>query len=100
MDIGYGEDMSPHGYKYALTLVDLVTRHTWVYGLQTKSADSIINALWSFFIDAGGIPTRIHCNFDSSFVKGKVCSFLRHKGIRTGASPPGRQSQNGAIEHQ
>ena len=56
MDIGYGKGTSPGGHKYALTLVDLATRHTWVYGLRTKGADSIIDALWSFFIDARGSP--------------------------------------------
>jgi hypothetical protein len=100
MDIGYGKGTSPGRHKYALTLVDLATCHTWVYGLHTKGAESIIDALWSFFIDAGGIPKRICCNFDSSFVKGQVYAFLRRKGIRVGASPPGRQSQNGAVERQ
>jgi transposase InsO family protein len=100
MDIGYGKGISPGGHKYALTLFDLATRHTWVYGLQNKAADSIIDALWSFFIDAGGIPQRIRCDFDSSFVKGQVYSFLRRKGIQVGASPPGRQSQNGTVERQ
>jgi transposase InsO family protein len=100
MDIGYGEGTSPGGYKYALTLVDFATRHTWVYGLRTKSSECIIDALWCFYIDAGGFPTRIRCDFDSSFVKGKVYSFLRRKGIRVGVSPPGRQSQNGAVERQ
>jgi hypothetical protein len=101
LDIGYGEGTSPGGHKYVLTLVDLATRQTWVYGLRTKGAESIINALWSFFIDAGGIPKRICCNSDSSFVKGQVYAFLRRKkGIRIGASPPGRQSQNGALKQQ
>jgi hypothetical protein len=54
MDIGYGKGTSPGGHKYALTLIDLTTCHVWVYGLRTKGADSVINALWSFFIDAGG----------------------------------------------
>jgi hypothetical protein len=89
MDIGYGEGTSPGGHKYALTLVDLATRHTWFYGLCTKGADSVIDALWSFFIDWGGIPLKIHCDFDASFVKGQVFAFLRCKGIRVGASPPG-----------
>ncbi len=45
MDIGYGEGISPGGHKYALTLVDLATRHTWVYGLRTKAAAPIIDVL-------------------------------------------------------
>jgi hypothetical protein len=44
----------------------------WVYGLWTKGADSVIDALWLFFINAGSIPKHIRCNFDSRFVKGKV----------------------------
>ena len=59
MDIGYGDGTSPGGYRYALTLVDLATRHTWTYGLKTKSHRCVIDALWSFFIDAGGLPQRI-----------------------------------------
>jgi hypothetical protein len=41
MDIGYGDGTSPGGYKYALTLVDFATRHTWVYGLRTKRLRSV-----------------------------------------------------------
>lgn len=100
INIGYGEGTSPGGHKHALTLVDLATHHVWIYGLRKKGAESVIDALWSFFVDAGGIPKRMRCDFDSSFVKGKVYAFLRRKGIQVGASPPGRQSQNGAVEHQ
>jgi hypothetical protein len=59
MDIGYGEGTSPGGYKYALPPVDYSTRHCWTYGLKTKTAESLSDALLSFFIDAGGMPTRI-----------------------------------------
>jgi hypothetical protein len=48
MYIGYGEGTSPGGFKYALTLVDYSTRHCWTYGLKTKTAESLIDALWSF----------------------------------------------------
>jgi hypothetical protein len=71
MDIGYGKGTSPGVYKYALTLVDYATRYTWTYGLKTKTAESVIDALWSFFVDAGGMPQRIQCDFDSSFA---VCT--------------------------
>jgi hypothetical protein len=47
-----------------------------VYGLKTKTSASIIDALCSFFIDASGLPKHLCCNFDSSFVKGNVYSFL------------------------
>jgi hypothetical protein len=67
--------------------------------MKTKTAESVIEALWSFFIDAGGVPKHIRCDFDSSFVKGKVDIFLKHK-IKITSSPPHRQSQNGMVERQ
>jgi hypothetical protein len=100
MDIGYGEGTSPGGYKYALTLVDYAMRYTWTYGLKNKTAESVIDALWSFFVDAGGMPHRIRCDFDSSFVKGKVYKFLKLHKIQITSAPPNRQSQNGLVERQ
>jgi hypothetical protein len=76
MDVGHGEGTSPGGHKHALTLVDFATCHAWVHGLRTKTASCIIEALWCFYINLGGFPTRIRCDFDSSFIKEKVCSFL------------------------
>jgi hypothetical protein len=100
MDIGYGEGTSPGGYKYALTLVDYATRYTWTSGLKNKMAESVIDALWSFFVDAGGMPCRIRCDFDSSFVKGKVYEFIKLHKIQITSAPPHRQSQNGLAERQ
>ena len=97
-DIGFGEGSGPGGYKYCLFLVDLATRYTWVYGLSDLSGDSIADALWRFFVDAGGFPTRFRCDFDRRFLQGKVGRLLRSHGVKIGASPPHRQSQNGAVE--
>jgi hypothetical protein len=100
MDIGYGEGTSPGGYNYALTLVDYATRYTWTYGLKTKTVESIIDALWSFFVDAGGMPRRIRCDFDSSFVKEKIYEFIKQHQIQITSAPPSRQSQNGLVQRQ
>jgi hypothetical protein len=100
IDIGYGEGTSPGGYKYVLTLVDFATRYTWTYGLKTKTAEAVIDALWSFFVDAGGTPTRICCDFDCSLVKGKVNTNLKVHRIQVPSAPPKRQSQNGLVERQ
>jgi hypothetical protein len=100
MDIGYGEGTSPGGYKYALTLIDYATRHTWTYGLKNKTVESVIDARWCFFVDAGGVPKRIRCDFDSSFVKGKTYKFLTTHKIKVTSAPPKRQSRNGLVERQ
>ena len=60
MDIGYGDGTSPGGFKYNLLLVDRTTCKTWVYGLCDMNGSTIADAIWSFFIDAGGgIPHHI-----------------------------------------
>jgi hypothetical protein len=97
-DIGYGEGVGPGGFKYCLFLVDLATRYTWVYGLADLSGDSIVDALWRFFVDAGGFPKRFRCDFDRRLIHGKVGRLLRSHGVKIGASPPYRHSQNGAVE--
>jgi hypothetical protein len=78
--------------------VDYSTCHCWTYGLKTKTAESLINAFWSFFIDTGGMPSRIRCDFDASFVKGKVSTFLKQHNIKVTSAPPKRQSQNGLVK--
>jgi transposase InsO family protein len=98
IDIGYGDGKSPGGYQYCLFLVDLTTRYTWTYSLTDLSGDTIIDALWCFFVDAGGFPWRLCCDFDCRFLAGSVGRLLRSHGLRIGASPPHRQSQNGAVE--
>jgi hypothetical protein len=98
IDIGYGDGKSPGGYQYCLFLVDLATRYTWTYGLSDLLGDTIIDAFWRFFVDAGGFPKRLRCDFDRRFLAGSAGRLLRSHGVRIGASPPHRQSQSGAVE--
>jgi hypothetical protein len=98
MDIGYGDGKSPGGFTHCLMLVDLATRHAWTYGLANTSGTSIVDALWGFFIDAGGFPKRVRCDFDKRLIQGDVGRLLKANGVIIGASPPHRQSQNGAVE--
>jgi hypothetical protein len=100
MDIGYGDGTSPGGSNYCLFLTDFTTRHNFFYGLKSKSGQAIVDALWCFFIDAGGIPARLRCDFDPSFVHGEVETFLQRQNIKITSSPPHRKSQNGAVERQ
>jgi hypothetical protein len=98
MDIRYGEGVSPGGYRYCRMLVDRKTRKTWVYGLPGMGGNSLCDALWRFFIDAGSFPRQIQSDFDPKFVGGHVPRLLRTHFIRLCASPPNRQSQNGLVE--
>jgi transposase InsO family protein len=98
VNIGFDDGTSPGGYKYCLFLVDLATRYTWTYGLSDLTGDSITDALWQYFVDAGGFPHRLRCDFDRRFRHGLVSQLLCAHGVRIGASPPHRQLQNGAVK--
>ena len=98
MDIGYGAGPGPGGARYTLLLVDGYSRHTHVYGLNGLSGIDIQDALWRFFIDAGGQPETIQCDYDPRFLGGIVSRLLHSNGIRIRSSPPYRQSQNGLAE--
>ena len=100
MDIGYGQGASPWGYKYVLVLTDQCTTYTWTYGMSGTSGKDIQEALWKFFVDAGGFPGTIQCDFDPRFIGGAAVALLRSHGCRIRAAPPGRQSQNGMVERR
>ena len=99
-DIGYGDGTSPGGYKYCLFLTCLGTKATFAYGLRDTKGETLCDAFWMYAIEAGGFPKRLRCDFDKRFIQGAVARLLRSHGVRIGASPPHRQSQNGAVERQ
>ena len=76
MDIGYGEGTSYGGSKYVLVLVDQCTSNSFTYGMQSDSAANVCEALWKFFIDAGGFPKTIQCDFDPRLTGGKAAALL------------------------
>ena len=77
MDIGYGEGVSVGGYKYVLILVDQCTTNSFLYGMHGCSDADVCEALWKFFIDAGGFPRTIQCDFDPWLIGGKAAQLLR-----------------------
>ena len=100
MDIGYGDGVSVGGSKYVLVLVDQCTTGTFVYGMQGSSGGDVCEALWKFFIDAGGFPKILQCDFDPRLIGGRAAALLRSHGTRLRAAPPGRQDFNGLVERK
>lgn len=99
MDVGYGADgKSIGGYSHVLTLVDQCTRQSWVYGMNGSSGADITEALWRFFIDAGGFPRILQCDFDNRIIGGKASALLRSHGTCIRAAPPHRQDKNGLVK--
>ena len=88
MDIGYREGTSYGGSKYVLVLVDQCTSNSFTYGIQGASGADVCEALWKFFIDAGGFPKTIHFDFDPRLIGRKAAIFLCSHGTRVRAASP------------
>ena len=94
LDIVFGDCMSLGGFRYALLLIDVATRYTWLYGLQTVSSGDIIFALDAFRADAGAYPKKFHADFDQKLIGGAaLCYINKHSKII--AALARRQSSNG-----
>jgi hypothetical protein len=98
MDIVFGHKESAGGFKYSLLVVDYKTRHNFIYGLRAVTGEEIHNAFLAFFIEDGGIPGTIQCDFDTKFLAGSARQLILERGIRLQAAPGGRKSQNGLAK--
>lgn len=97
MDIVFGDCMALGGFRYALLLVDVSTRYTWLYGMATVSSADIIQALEAFRADTGTHPKTYHADFDQKLIGGSALRYI-NKHSRIIAAPARRQSSNGLVE--
>eukprot|EP00956_Cyclotella_meneghiniana_P043606 scaffold278980_cov116-Cyclotella_meneghiniana.AAC.1 len=99
MDIVFGDcvALGLGGYRYALLLVDVATRYTWIYGMQTTSSANMILALETFRADTGAYPKTYHADFDQKLIGGAALRYINKHG-RIIAAPARRQSSNGLVE--
>eukprot|EP00956_Cyclotella_meneghiniana_P026201 scaffold56081_cov49-Cyclotella_meneghiniana.AAC.1 len=98
MDIVFGDCLGLGGYRYALLLVDVATRYTWVYGMQALTSNEIISCFEQFVSAAGATPKCFHSDFDKKLIGGKALRWIQEHKSRIIASPSQRQSSNGLVE--
>ena len=105
-DIVYGANTAIGGYRYALFLVDVKTRHLFEYPLRDISGSSLKHAMSAFTKDIGGKPRRMLADRDFRLIGGAVADFLEtddpadpnHIQSHVAGAPAGRQNQNGLAE--
>ena len=68
--------------------------------MQGSSGPDVCEALWKFFIDAGGFPKTIQCDFDPCLIGGKAAALLQSHGTRVRATLPRRQDKNDLVERR
>ena len=90
MDIGYGDGVAVGGSKYVLVLVDQCTTNSFLYRMQGSSGADVCKALCKLFIDAGGFPKKIQCDFDPRLIGGNRCtsSNSRHSRLSCSSQTP------------
>ena len=98
MDIVYGDCVALGGFRYALLLVDVATRCTWMYGLSSLTSSHIIDALEAFRADAEAMPRKFHTDFDKKLIGSKAMQFILKNKSKVIAANAGRQSSNGLVE--
>ena len=79
-------------------LVDVATRFVWVYGLMSLTSADIVDALISFSITAGRVPTKFHADLDKKLIGGKALKWIQENESKIWAAPARRQSSNGLVE--
>ena len=60
------------GFRYALLVVDVATRYSWMDGLLSLTSSHIVDALEAFRADAGAMPRKFHTDFDKKLIGGKA----------------------------
>jgi hypothetical protein len=93
--MGFGHVNSPGGFRYSLLIIYYKTYKKFIYGMKDVTDDKIHNALLILFIEAGGIPGIIQCDFNGKFLKGPIHKLCMEGGIFIQAAPSGCQSQSG-----
>jgi hypothetical protein len=99
MDIIVGDCMALGGIRYALLLVDVSTRYSWIFGMNSLTSTEVIAALEAFCKFADRVPKRFHSDSDKTLIGGRALKWIRKQKSKIIATPAGRQSSNGLVEH-
>ncbi len=81
---GYnGDSLSTHnnGYKYVLTVIDVLSKYAWVEPLKSKTGESLAEALGKI-IKKGRKPRMFHTDKGTEFINRKFQKFLKEHKIR------------------
>ena len=69
-----------NGYKYILTVIDVLSKYAWVEPLKTKSGENLVKASEKI-LKKGRKPERLHSDKGTEFTNKLFQSFLKQKKI-------------------
>ena len=67
-----------NGYKYILTVIDVLSKYAWVEPLKTKSGENLVKA-FEKILKKGRKPEKLHSDKGTEFTNKLFQSFLKHK---------------------
>ena len=92
MNIAFGDCVSVGGYRYALILVDCVSRYNWAFGLKTLSSTCILLALCLFPATAGSLVRCFFCDCDPKLFGKAISDYLIDNKSKFVATPAKHQT--------
>ncbi len=96
--IDYSQNTAPNANKYILSIVDVFTRHAWVFALKRKTAAEVKRGFEKFLqdLDESEFPLKRVMNDDGGEFQGEFADLLKSKGIVQSSS--NRSQAQGIVE--
>ena len=70
------------GYKYLLTVIDVLSKYAWAEPLKSKSATAMVEALQRLWTKLGSrLPQKVQTDSGSEFYNSRVQSFFKKHGV-------------------
>ena len=70
-----------NGYKYLLTVIDVLSKYSWVEPIKTKTGESLVQAFGKI-IKKGRKPEKLHTDKGTEFTNRMFQKFLKENNIR------------------
>ncbi|XP_046750535.1 uncharacterized protein LOC124413798 [Diprion similis] len=69
------------GYKYMLTVIDILSKYAWAVPIRSKSGDDVTKAMKSV-LTQGRVPKKLHVDRGTEFYNSKFGSLMSCYGIK------------------
>ena len=80
VDMQFAEKQND-GFKYLLTVIDVLSKYAWVVPLKTKNGSDLVEAFQHIF-KQGRIPKLLQTDAGTEFLNKKLQSYLKKENVR------------------
>ena len=69
------------GYKYILTVIDILSKYAWAVALKGKSGSQVSKAFKNIFKKDGRVPRKLQTDRGKEFLNKKLAAVLKKRGV-------------------